>query len=171
MVDRKAMLLGAGVAATCLITGMVTMGNMLRADVPSFPKEWTVVEADEAQVGIMDVTMADLSQSKAGDKVTRHGCVKPTLPAWAANLPRGEARQVLLLQDLYNIGRQQAIIETNSCPCEIAYPSWDDAERQYRVLTAGKDRDGLFALAGQLGRNAGKTLKASLDICNEWRGR
>lgn len=119
----------------------------------------------------MDFTAPDLSEPQTGENRSRHGCVMPALPQWADDLPPAEVRRSLLLKDLYNIGRQQAIIETNSCPCEVEFPFGDEAERQYRELTVGNDRDEIFKVASQLGREAGDTLKQSLDICKVWRGR
>lgn len=171
MFDRNSMLLGAAAAAVGMIAGAVVMSTMLRADPPPLPDAEKMVEAAEAERGVLDFTMPDLSEPQTGEKRSRHGCVIPALPQWADDLPPAEARRSLILKDLYNIGRQQAIIETNSCPCEVEFPSWDEAERQYEELTAGKNRDGIFELASQVGREAGDTLKQSLDICRAWRGR
>ena len=171
MFDRNSMLLGAAAAAVGMIAGAVVLTTVLWADPPPFPDAGKMAEAAQAERDFMDFTMPNLSEPEAGEKMSRHGCVMPALPQWADDLPPAEARRSLILQHLYNIGRQQAIIETNSCPCEIEFPSWDEAERQYQELTVGKDRDGIFELAGQLGREAGETLKESLDICKAWRGR
>ena len=171
MIDRNSMLLGAAAAAVGMIAGAVVMSTMLRADPPPFPDGEEMAEAAQAERDFMDFTMPDLSEPQTGEKRSRHGCVMPALPQWADDLPPAEARRSLILQHLYNIGRQQAIIETNSCPCEVEFPSWEKAERQYQELTAGKDRDEIFKVASQLGREAGNTLKQSLDICKAWRGR
>jgi len=171
MIDRNSMLLGAAAAAVGMIAGAVVMSTMLRADPPPFPDGEEMAEAAQVERDFMDFTMPDLSEPQTGEKRSRHGCVMPALPQWADDLPPAEARRSLILQHLYNIGRQQAIIETNSCPCEVEFPSWEKAERQYQELTAGKDRDEIFKVASQLGREAGNTLKQSLDICKAWRGR
>ena len=171
MIDRNSMLLGAAAAAVGMIAGAVVMSTMLRADPPPFPDGEEMAEAAQVERDFMDFTMPDLSEPQTGEKRSRHGCVMPALPQWADDLPPAEARRSLILKDLYNIGRQQAIIETNSCPCEVEFPSWEKAERQYQELTAGKDRDEIFKVASQLGREAGNTLKQSLDICKAWRGR
>lgn len=171
MFDRNSMLLGAAAAAVGMIAGAVVMSTILRADPSPFPDTGKMAQAAQAERDFMDFTMPDLSEPQTGEKMSRHGCVMPALPQWADDLPPAEARRSLLLKDLYNIGRQQAIIETNSCPCEVEFPSWDEAERQYEELTAGKDRDGIFKIASQVGREAGDTLKQSLDMCKAWRGR
>lgn len=171
MIDRNSMLLGAAAAAVGMIAGAVVMSTMLRADPPPFPDGEEMAEAAQVERDFMDFTMPDLSEPQTGEKRSRHGCVMPALPQWADDLPPAEARRSLILQHLYNIDRQQAIIETNSCPCEVEFPSWEKAERQYQELTAGKDRDEIFKVASQLGREAGNTLKQSLDICKAWRGR
>ena len=171
MFDRNSMLLGAAAAAVGMIAGAVVMSTMLRADPPPFPDAGKMVEAADAERDVLDFTMPDLSEPQTGEKRSRHGCVMPALPQWAEDLPPAEARRSLILQHLYNIGRQQAIIETNSCPCEVEFPSWNEAERQYEELTTGKDRDAIFKIASQLGREAGDTLKQSLDVCKAWRGR
>lgn len=171
MFDRNSMLLGAAAAAVGMIAGAVVMSTVLCADPPPFPDPGEMAEAAQAERDVLDFAVPDLSGPQTGEKRSRHGCVMPALPQWADDLPPAEARRSLILQHLYNIGRQQAIIETNSCPCEVEFPSWDEAERQYQELTAGKDRDEIFKAASQLGREAGKTLKDSLDICKAWRGR
>ena len=171
MIDRNSMLLGAAAAAVGMIAGAVVMSTMLRADPPPFPDGEEMAEAARVERDVLDFTMPDLSEPQTGEKRSRHGCVMPALPQWADDLPPAEARRSLILQHLYNIGRQQAIIETNSCPCEVEFPSWEKAERQYQELTVGKDRDEIFKVASQLGREAGNTLKQSLDICKAWRGR
>ena len=171
MFDRNSMLLGAAAAAVGMIAGAAVMTNVLRADPPPVPDPEEMAEVAQAERDFMDFTMPDLSEPQTGEKMSRHGCVMPPLPQWADDLPPAEARRSLILQHLYNIGRQQAIIETNSCPCEVEFPSWKEAERQYEELTAGKDRAGIFDLSAQLGQKEGETLKESLDICKEWRGR
>ncbi|MFC0198978.1 hypothetical protein [Paracoccus rhizosphaerae] len=171
MFDRNSMLCGAAAAAVGMSAGAMVMTNMVRADPPPVPDLGKMAEAVQAERDVLDFTVPDLSEPETGAEISRHGCAMPALPQWADDLPPTEARRSLLLKDLYNIGRQQAIIETNSCPCEIEFPSWEEAERQYQELTADKDRDDIFELAGQVGREAGKTLKASLDICKAWRGR
>ena len=171
MFDRNSMLLGAAAAAVGMIAGAVVMSTILRADPSPFPDTGKMAQAAQAERDFMDFTMPDLSEPQTGEKRSRHGCVMPALPQWADDLPPAEARRSLILKDLYNIGRQQAIIETNSCPCEVEFPSWDEAERQYEELTVGKDRDGIFKIASQVGREAGDTLKQSLDMCKAWRGR
>jgi hypothetical protein len=171
MFDRNSMLLGAAAAAVGMIAGAAVMTTVLRADPPPFPDAEEIAEAAQAERDVLDFTMPDLSEPQTGERMSRHGCVMPALPQWADDLPPAEARRSLLLKDLYNIGRQQAIIETNSCPCEVEFPSWDEAQRQYEELTAGKDRDEIFKVASQVGRKAGDTLKQSLDICKAWRGR
>ena len=171
MFDRNSMLLGAAAAAVGMIAGAVVMSTMLRADPSPFPDTGKIAQAAQAERDFMDFTMPDLYEPQTGEKRSRHGCVMPALPQWADDLPPAEARRSLILQHLYNIGRQQAIIETNSCPCEVEFPSWEEAERRYQELTVGKDRDEIFKVASQLGREAGNTLKQSLDICKAWRGR
>ena len=171
MFDRNSMLLGAAAAAVGMIAGAVVMSTILRADPSPFPDTGKMAEAAQAERDFMDFTMPDLSEPQTGEKRSRHGCVMPALPQWADDRPPAEARRSLLLKDLYNIGRQQAIIETNSCPCEVEFPSWDEAERQYQELTVGKDRDGIIELSAQLGRKEGETLKESLYICKAWRER
>ncbi|MFC0199673.1 hypothetical protein [Paracoccus rhizosphaerae] len=171
MFDRNSMLRGAAAAAVGMIAGAVVMTSVVRADPPPVPDLGKMAEAVQAERDVLDFKVPDLSEPQAGAKMSRHGCVMPALPQWADDLPPAEARRSLILQHLYNIGRQQAIIETNSCACEVEFPSWDEAERQYQELTDGKDRDGIFGLSAQLGREAGKTLKEALDICKAWRER
>jgi hypothetical protein len=171
MFDRNSMLLAAAASTIGIIVGVVVMNSTLQADTQPFPDPGKIAEAAQAERDVMDFTMPDLSEPQTGEKMSRHGCVMPALPEWAANAPRGEAERILLLKDLYNIGRQKKIIETNACPCEIEYPSWDEAEQKYQELTSNMDRAAISERAGLVGREAGKTLKESLDTCKAWRGR
>ena len=78
---------------------------------------------------------------------------------------------VTLLIDLYEIGRKQAILESNSCACEVQFPSWDEAESEFNILTANIEADKFIAILDAKSSEASKLNKPALDICEEFWGR
>jgi hypothetical protein len=135
---------------------------------PDFFSEPPVSQSEQS---FMDFTMPDLSEAPQAQNLTRHGCVKPEEPAWAANVPPEDAQQALLLKALYDNLRYENIVQTNSCPCEIEYPSWDDADASYQHLLESRGLDEIQTMRSEVSRLVRRNLKASIDICRTWRGR
>ncbi len=123
------------------------------------------------QAGQMDMTIPSIGDRKAGSRVTRDGCVRPARPAWAVDAAPKETDKVTLLIDLYEIGRKTAILESNSCACEVQFPSWDEAESDFDTLTADIEADKFLALLDAKSSEAAKLNKPALDICEEYWGR
>ena len=127
-------------------------------------------QPSQAERDFMDFTMPDLSKPREGQEVTRHGCVKPDQPQWAIDLPRSEAQQFLLLTALYDASRYQAIIESNSCPCETEYPSWDEADAQYQQIAQGRPTPEIVELKRQAMREVKDFQFDALTVCSQSRG-
>lgn len=132
------------------------------------PKAETV---PSEHAGQMDITIPSIGDQKPGSRVTRDGCVRPARPAWAVDAAPKDTDKVTLLIDLYEIGRKQAILESNSCACEVQFPSWDEAESEFNILTANIEADKFIAILDAKSSEAAKLNKPALDICEEYWGR
>lgn len=132
------------------------------------PKAETV---PSEQTGQMDMTIPSIGDRRAGTRVTRDGCVRPARPAWAVDAAPKDTDKVTLLFDLYEIGRKQAILESNSCACEVQFPSWDEAESEFDNLTANIDSEKFIAILDAKSSEAAKLNKPAQDICEEYWGR
>lgn len=119
----------------------------------------------------MDMTIPSIGDRKAGSRVTRDGCFRPARPAWAVDAAPKDTDKVTLLIDLYEIGRKQVILESNSCACEVQFPSWDEAENKFNNLTANIDTEMFLAILDDKSSEAAKLNKPALDICKEYWGR
>ena len=178
MFDQKTLF----IALTSLAVGVAIGGAVLNSWLPAetastarmgdvqFAQAQTEPQLTQAERDFMDFTMPDLSKPQAGGETTRHGCVKPPRPQWAMELPPAEARKSLFLTDLYNGIRFQKILETNSCPCEVEWPSWDEADWQYQQITEGKSDAEVADLGREAQRQASTKRFDALTICSQSRG-
>ncbi|MCJ1902290.1 hypothetical protein E3U26_12785 (plasmid) [Paracoccus ferrooxidans] len=132
------------------------------------PKAETV---PSEQAGQMDMTIPSIGNRKAGSRVTRDGCVRPARPAWAVDAAPKDTYKVTLLIDLYEIGRKNAILESNSCACEVQFPSWDNAEAEFNDLIANSDGDSFIETVYAKSSEASKLNKPALDVCEQYWGR
>lgn len=155
MIDTKAMLTAAIAAAFVAGAFALTQPNV--DPVPVTPPQET-----------FDARIPDIGASSA--RVTTDGCVKVPRPAWAIDAAPADTDKVSLLVALYDLGRKTAIIESNSCPCDMQYPSWDAAEAELNQRTVGLDREQVFQLAGEITSAETGLHKAFLDICRSYRG-
>ncbi|WP_217846963.1 hypothetical protein [Paracoccus marcusii] len=178
MFDQKTLFLALSSLAVGVAIGGAILNNWLPAETAStarmgdvqFAQAQTEPQLTQAERDFMDFTMPDLSKPQAGDETTRHGCVKPQRPQWAMELPPAEARKSLFLTDLYNGIRFQKILETNSCPCEVEWPSWDEADWQYQQITEGKSDAEVADLGREAQRQASTKRFDALTICSQSRG-
>ncbi|MBM3603276.1 MAG: hypothetical protein FJX25_00640 [Alphaproteobacteria bacterium] len=176
MLDPKSALAGAATVILGAVIGGA--GFIYFTDTPSsaqtpdmrMAQSQIEPQPSQAERDFMDFTMPDLSKPKAGQDVTRHGCVKPNRPQWVTDLPRAEAEKSLLLTALYDAARFQAVIENNSCPCETEYPSWDEADWQYQKIANGKNNAEITELKRQATRQASNFRFDALTICSQSRG-
>lgn len=132
------------------------------------PKAETV---PSEQTGQMDMTIPSIGDRKAGSRVTRDGCVRPARPAWAVDAAPKDTDKVTLLIDLYEIGRKRSILESNSCDCEVQFPSWDNAEADFNNLIANTDGDSFIETVYAKSSQASKLNKPALDVCEQYWGR
>lgn len=127
--------------------------------------------APSERAGQIDMTIPSIGDRNTGSRATRDGCIRPARPAWAVDAAPKDTDKVTLLIDLYEIGRKTAIVESNSCPCEVQFPSWDEAESEFNILTADIDADKFIAILDAKSSEAAKLNKPALDICEEYWGR
>lgn len=155
-----------------LIGGMAVVAVGAAAAISLFgaasPKAET---APSQRAGQMDMTIPSIGDRKAGSRVTRDGCVRPARPAWAVDAAPKDTYKVTLLIDLYEIGRKNAILESNSCACEVQFPSWDNAEAEFNNLIANSDGDSFIETVYAKSSEASKLNKPALDVCEKYWGR
>ncbi|WP_199258182.1 hypothetical protein [Paracoccus binzhouensis] len=65
---------------------------------------------------------------------------RPAEPNWMQEIPLRQAYQRVLVQDIYRAQNLERIIETESCDCEIRFPSWDAAEAEFHEQHASDER-------------------------------
>lgn len=179
MLNRKTLVIAiSSLAASVAIGGaLLGSGSQAETDFSTQPADMRMAQSQvepqpsQAEREFMDFTMPDLSKPQAGGETTRNGCVKPPRPEWVINRTPQEADNDTLLTGIYDLNRFRRIIETDSCPCEIEHPSWDDADREYQAVATGKDRAEIRALSSPLMRDVARLTKQKLDICREWQGR
>lgn len=178
MFDQKTLFLALSSLAVGVAIGGAILNNWLPAETAStarmgdvqFAQAQTEPQLTQAERDFMDFTMPDLSKPQAGDETTRHGCVKPQRPQWVLELPPADAQKSLLLTSLYNSLRFQKIIEINSCPCEVEWPSWTEADWQYQQIAAGKANSEIAELKRQATRQSSTYRFDALTICSQSRG-
>lgn len=178
MFDQKTLFITLSSLAVGVAIGGAVLNSWLPAETAStarmgdvqFAQAQTEPQPTQAERDFMDFTMPDLSKPQAGGETTRYGCVKPPRPEWAMDLPPADARKSLLLTDLYDALRFNEIIDTNSCPCNIEYPSWDEADWQYQQITEGKSNAEIADLRRKALRQASSKHFDALTICSQSRG-
>lgn len=155
-----------------LIGGMAVVVLCAAAAISLFgaesPKAETVPGERSGQI---DMMIPSITDRNAGSRVTKNGCIRPARPAWAVDAAPKDTDKVTLLIDLYEIGRKKAILESNSCACEVQFPSWDEAESEFNILTADIEVDNFTVILDAKSSDAAKLNKPALDICEEYWGR
>ncbi len=96
---------------------------------------------------------------------------RPAEPVWMQEISLRQAYQRVLVQDIYRAQNLERIVATESCDCEIRFPSWDAAEAVFRERHASDERwEMLEASDGYNGRaNSARTVaKAICDAAGNW---
>lgn len=57
---------------------------------------------------------------------------RPARPAWMGELHPREAYKALTMMDLYELRAWERIAETGVCSCEVRFPEWDGADKEYQ---------------------------------------
>ncbi len=90
---------------------------------------------------------------------------RPAEPDWMQEIPLRQAYQRVLVQDIYRAQNLERIIETESCDCEIRFPSWDAAEAVFRELYASDERWEMLEASDAYNRRANDVRLEAKAIC------
>ena len=90
---------------------------------------------------------------------------RPAEPVWMQEIPLRQAYQRVLVQDIYRAQNLERIIETESCDCEIRFPSWDAAEAEFREVHASDERWEMLEASDAYNRRANDVRLEAKAIC------
>ena len=90
---------------------------------------------------------------------------RPAEPSWLQEVPLRQAYQRVLVQDIYRAQNFERIIETESCDCEIRFPSWDAAGAEFRERHASDERWEMLQASDAYNRRANDVLLEAKTIC------
>ena len=90
---------------------------------------------------------------------------RPAEPNWMQEIPLRQAYQRVLVQDIYRAQNLERIIETESCDCEIRFPSWDAAEAEFRELYASDERWEMLEASDSYNQRANDVRLEAKAIC------
>jgi hypothetical protein len=90
---------------------------------------------------------------------------RPAEPVWMQEIPLRQAYQRVLVQDIYRAQNLERIVETESCECEIRFPSWDAAEAVFRELYASDERWEMLEASDAYNRRANDVRLEAKAIC------
>lgn len=91
---------------------------------------------------------------------------RPAEPVWMQEIPLLQAYQRVLVQDIYRAQNLERIVETESCDCEIRFPSWDAAEAVFREVHASDERWEMLRASDAYNRRANAARPAAKAICD-----
>ncbi|OCX66338.1 hypothetical protein BFP70_05565 [Thioclava sp. SK-1] len=90
---------------------------------------------------------------------------RPLETEWMQKIPLRQAYQRVLVQDIYRAQNLERIVETDSCGCEIRFPSWDAAEAVFRERYASDERWEMLQASDAYNRRANGARPAAKAIC------
>lgn len=90
---------------------------------------------------------------------------RPAEPTWMQEIPLRQAYQRVLVQDIYRAQNLERIVETESCDCEIRFPSWDAAEAMFRERHASDERWEMLEASDAYNRRANNVRLEATAIC------
>ena len=76
-----------------------------------------------------------------------------------------QAYQRVLVQDIYRAQNLEQIVETDSCACEIRFPSWDAAEAMFRESHSSAERWEMLQASDAYNRRANDVRLEAKAIC------
>jgi len=91
---------------------------------------------------------------------------RPAEPLWMQDIPLRQVYQRVLVQDIYRAQNLERIIETESCDCEIRFPSWDAAEAEFRERYASAERWEMIQASDVYNRRANAARPAAKVLCD-----
>ena len=90
---------------------------------------------------------------------------RPAEPNWMQEIPLRQAYQRVLVQDIYRAQNLERIIETESCDCEIRFPSWDAAEAEFHEQHASDERWKMLEASDAYNQRASDVRLEAKAIC------
>ena len=90
---------------------------------------------------------------------------RPVEPVWMQEIPLRQAYQRVLVQDIYRAQNLERIVETESCDCEIRFPSWDAAEAMFRERHSSDERWEMLEASDAYNRRANDVRLEAKAIC------
>ncbi|NIZ14119.1 hypothetical protein [Phaeobacter sp. HF9A] len=90
---------------------------------------------------------------------------RPAEPNWMQEIPLRQAYQRVLVQDIYRAQNLERIIETESCDCEIRFPSWDAAEAEFHKQHASDERWKMLEASDAYNQRANDVRLEAKAIC------
>ena len=96
---------------------------------------------------------------------------RPAEPNWMQEIPLRQAYQRVLVQDIYRAQNLERIIETESCDCEIRFPSWDAAEAEFHEQHASDERWKMLEASDAYNQRANDVrleAKAIFETAGNW---
>ena len=90
---------------------------------------------------------------------------RPAEPSWMQGIPLRQAYQRVLVQDIYRAQNLVRIIETESCDCEIRFPSWDAAEAEFHEQHASDERWKMLEASDAYNQRANDVRLEAKAIC------
>ena len=90
---------------------------------------------------------------------------RPAEPNWMQEIPLRQAYQRVLVQDIYRAQNLERIIETESCDCEIRFPSWDAAEAEFHEQHASDERWKMLEASDAYNQRANDVRLEAKAIC------
>ena len=90
---------------------------------------------------------------------------RPVEPSWMQEIPLRQAYQRVLVQDIYRAQNLERIIETESCDCEIRFPSWDAAEAEFHEQHASDERWKMLEASDAYNQRANDVRLEAKAIC------
>lgn len=93
-------------------------------------------------------------------------CVdRPAEPDWMQEIGVREAYKRVLVQDIYRARNLERIVASGSCPCETRFPSWVEAETEFRERFAAAERWEMLEASDAYNRRANDLRPEAKAVC------
>jgi hypothetical protein len=90
---------------------------------------------------------------------------RPAEPDWMQNIALRDAYQRVLVQDIYRAQNLEQIVTTGTCPCNVRFPEWDEAETTFREKHATATRWEMIGASETYNRRANNLRLEAEAIC------
>ncbi len=90
---------------------------------------------------------------------------RPARPTWMDEINPREAYKALTLMDLYELRAWQSIKETGNCGCDVRFPAWEAAEKEFDETLREAPAVEHTAAQREIRRQRNDLRHAVQDIC------